>query len=211
MPPITLTGLTANDVRTGDRDRYHQLTSLLEAELQPEGALEVLHAAEIVRAHWRLQLYARLEEGAETEAARTWLDRARSHANTLLRRNTAEVRRLQTDRLAKAELELDLPRLVSLKDYLQLTRATEKRKNEPNPAGPTTSVAARNNPAPTDPGPTDIGRMETLLMQDILKAQESQMPHEMKKRNQSQPGNEQCACGSGVKFKRCCGHWSKAA
>ena len=211
MQPITLTGLTANDVRTGDRDRYHQLTSLLEAELQPEGALEVLHAAEIVRAHWRLQLYARLEEGAETEAARTWLDRARSHANTLLRRNTAEVRRLQTDRLAKAELELDLPRLVSLKDYLQLTRATEKRKNEPNPAGPATSVAARNNTAPTDPGATDIEQMENLLMQDILKAQESQMPPEMKKQTQSQPRNEQCACGSGVKFKRCCGHWSKAA
>jgi SEC-C motif len=211
MQPITLTGLTANDVRTGDRHRYHQLTSLLEAELQPEGALEVLYAAEILRANWRLQLYACLEEGAETEAARTWLDRARSHANTLLRRNTAELRRLQTDRLAKAELALDLPRLINLKDYLQFIRGTEKRKNEPNPTGPATSVAAKNNPAPTDPGPTDIDTMETLLMQDILKAQESQMPQEMKKQTQSQPRNEQCACGSGGKFKRCCGHWSKAA
>jgi len=211
MQPITLTGLTANDVRTGDRDRYHQLTSLVEAELQPEGTLEVLYAAEIVRAHWRLQLYARLEEGAETEAARTWLDRARSHANTLLRRNTAELRRLQTDRLAKTELVLDLPRLVNLKDYFQFIRGAEKRKDEPNPAGPDPSVAARNNPAPTDPAQTDIDTMETLLMQDILKAQESQMPQEMKKRTQSQPRNEQCGCGSGVKYKRCCGHWSKAA
>jgi hypothetical protein len=199
MQPITLTGLTANDVRTSDRDQYLQLTSLLEAELQPEGALEVLHAAEIVRANWRLQLYARLEEGAETEAARTWLDRARSHANNLLRRNTAELRRLQTDRLAKAELALQLPRLINLKAYLQLTRGreaahpqTEKRKDQPNPA------------------PAAVEELENLLMQDILKAQESQMPQEMKKQTQSQPRNEQCACGSGVKFKRCCGHWSKA-
>lgn len=128
------------------------------------------------------------------------LDRARSHANTLLRRNTAELRRLQTDRLAKTELALDLPRLVNLKDYLQLTRGreaappqTEKRKDEPNTA------------------PDAVTKMENLLMQEILKAQESQLPEEMKKQTQSQPRNEQCACGSGLKHKRCCGHWSKAA
>jgi len=210
MQPFTLTGITANDVRTSDRDKYLQLVALLDHELVPHGAFEVLLAAEIVRASWRLQRYALADAVTESDTDRTSLDHARAYANNTIRRNTAELRRLQTERLVQNELGLNLPRMISLKEYFQLRNQkqsvveAEKRKNDhtPTPASPPDSAA--------------VVEMEGKLFSAIVKEEQSQLngaskTQEMKIRTQSEPRNAPCGCGSGQKYKRCCGHWSKAA
>ena len=54
------------------------------------------------------------------------------------------------------------------------------------------SKTEKNEPTPA---PAAVEEMETLRVQDILKAQESQMPQELGKRTESPLRNEQCACG----------------
>lgn len=191
MQPFTLTGITANDVRTSDRDKYLQLVALLDEELAPHGAFEVLLAAEIIRASWRLQRYSHADEATESEAGQASLNHARAHANTTIRRNTAELRRLQTERLVPTELGLNLPRMISLKDYFQLRNQkqsvveAEKRKNEPTPA-----------PA-SPPDPAAVVEMEGQLFSAIVKEEQSQLngasrTEEMKIRTQSGPRNAPC-------------------
>ncbi len=204
MQPLTLTGLIANDVRTTGRDRYLQLAALLEAELRPQGTFEVLLVAEILRANWRLQRYAQADETADTESDRTALDRARSHAHTTIRRNIAELRRLQTDREVESDLGLDLPRLVNLKDFLKLSEAPNPRKAQAD-----SEKEIRKN----EPNPVDVAHMESQIYDAIVREQTDQLktaPQEMKIRTQTPPRNALCGCGSGQKYKRCCGHWSKS-
>ena len=51
----TLAEFTANDTIVGDPTAYAAFTADLEASLHPWGMLEIIFAAEIVRATWRLQ------------------------------------------------------------------------------------------------------------------------------------------------------------
>lgn len=123
----------ANDfVRPEDRETYDTVLLAFWDELNPIGPLEETHALEIVRASWRLQRCARIEsdladaslESAldpmqDESAIRTQnaVDRARAQANNTLRRATAELRRLQTERQTRAELELENTENLGLADY----------------------------------------------------------------------------------------------
>lgn len=214
MQPFTLTGITANDVRNADREQYTRLATLLAADLCPQGVFEVLLAAEIVRASWRLQRCARQDELTTGGADRTDLDRVRAHANTTIRRNTAELRRLQTQRLVQDELGLHLPRLTTLKEYFQLTASRKTPK--PAPVEPEKRKDEANSAQAGTPDPAAVANMEDRLFSAIVKEEKSQLKglpesEEIKIRTQSQPRNEPCRCGSGQKYKRCCGHWAKSA
>lgn len=101
---------------------YQQLRTALLNELQPENALEQVFAIEIVQAAWRLRQLDTLcqsDPAAQNEAT----DRARSRAHSILRRSTLELRRLQSERSLRSQLEKEteqpeLPALASWKDVL---------------------------------------------------------------------------------------------
>jgi hypothetical protein len=79
---FTLAEFTARDGMTAaDRARYAQLTASLEADLRPDGALEVCFAAAVLRGTWREQQYATIDEAMlPDDAARGALARERRAA-----------------------------------------------------------------------------------------------------------------------------------
>ena len=121
---------TGNFVLPQDEAEYAKLTGQLWDRLNPQDALEGAYAMEILRATWRLRRCANVESDladkalarAEKDAAKnghndptdaalhaslneiqTSVDRARTQALGILKRATAELRRLQTERRLRVE------------------------------------------------------------------------------------------------------------
>ncbi len=113
---------------------YQRLRAGLLQELRPESILEEIFATEIVQAAWRLrQLDVQFHSPSaeQNEATIEKHDRSRARANTILRRCTAELRRLQTERRLREELakEMDLsdvPPLAGVED-IQAARLLNRR------------------------------------------------------------------------------------
>jgi hypothetical protein len=208
----------ADFVLPEDNGIYHHFCQNFQNELAPEGPFEQTLTAEIVHAAWRLRRCSVIEsnmiqshmepgeiqldpmvEPAFAHAQET-VDRARAQSHRNLHRATAELRRLQTERQVRVEcLPKDfetnhLGGLASIKDLepilaLDLRRKLLKHKLE----GTDTleAIMRLTNPpvppaaAPEPPEPPATKRTRSAPTQIA----------------RSQP----CPCGSGVKYKRCCG------
>ena len=219
----TLIDYTAHDVTPEDRTPYAAHVDLWQTELQPNGALECYFAAEIVRAAWRLERYSPLgpQAGPQAEispaspslqARAAWL-RYRDQTNLGVRRNLEELRRLQSDRYLQAHLGILLPGVASLKTLLPGLKLPKKQAQP----------EATNQPDRPDP-PTVADSEATLHAQ--LQEEERRELNEYFKDNPDETPeqaaspapvplrpatgrNALCPCNSGLKYKRCCGHWSK--
>ena len=218
---------TADFVRPEENRLYHLFCENFRKELAPEGPFEQTMAEEILHAAWRLRRCSALESemvdltgdreldpqldpqldpmldpaNAPTQAA---VDRARAQAHRNLQRATAELRRLQTERQLRVEC---LPRdfdttciggLASIKDLepilaLDLRRQLLKHKLEGELEGTDTleSIMRFTNP-PVSP-------VQTPEPPTTKRTQSE--PPEPTPIARSQP----CPCGSGAKYKRCCG------
>ena len=180
-------------VCSNDRDAYNQVSAALLENLQPVGAFEELFANEIVNAAWRLRRCSNVEAGLvdptgesqsdpmQNEAnsrLQASIDRARAQASGLLRRATAELRTLQTERLLREKLlpKCADPSALGLAGYKDVVRTALSMKV---PATPT----AKTERSQSEPAP-----------QPVLRAQIPVIGR-----------NSHCPCGSGVKYKRCCG------
>ena len=111
----------SDSVPVSDRSAYSAMASALLAHLSPEGAIEEILAAEIITAAWRLRRCRNTEmkiaaasdldpmENPTVEKIQKSVDRARAHALGTLRRSTAELRKVQTERATRREscLEAD--------------------------------------------------------------------------------------------------------
>jgi hypothetical protein len=166
------------------RNAFSTLTAQCEAELRPEGILENLFASAILTGMFRLDHRPNLTEA----------DRARIENS--IRRNTAELRRLQTDRHLKAEHNLDLPGLISAKEVLKLRKLKSASK------------------LPNEPRSIDLEALGADLHGQIEKEQRRQLAeYALRQQNTANlkirthlPGrNTPCPCKSGQKYKRCCG------
>ena len=112
---------------------YQRLRAGLLKELGPVGILEEVFAVEMIQAFWRLrqldlQFHANPEQN---EADLEKHDRARSRANSILRRSAAELRRLQTERrlreqLSKEEDLTNVPPLAEI-EKIQAARLLNRR------------------------------------------------------------------------------------
>ena len=157
---LTLGLFTNRDyVRKKEQPEYDELCARCAYELRPEGILEETHVTTIVSATWLLrrcaiverELAAELPAKAQLDPIRDpWppdiqasINRARSHASLLLRRSTAELRRLQTDRALANKLlsgNEELPPLAGVKQTVtaidQHRRAQKGQDLSPqNPKG----------------------------------------------------------------------------
>jgi hypothetical protein len=120
-------------VRPEETALFEEFRRDLMAELQPDSILEQSFANEILHAMWRLRRCLLAEEAlaaestnADSDADHTPIARARAHANATLRRSTAELRRLQTERQLRTEMG-ELPGLASRREIVS-TLATDARR-----------------------------------------------------------------------------------
>jgi len=194
-------------VRPEDSDIYPLFCESFQKSLRPEGALEHTLAAEIIHAAWRLRRCSALESEMENEPlvdpadapAQRTVDRARGEAQRQMLRATAELRRLQTDRQLRVEClhpDFDSTRLgglASIKD-MQSTLAVKQKLD-----GADTMAQIIRATAP--PRPTPQPNPETAS----TKRTQSAPPEPP-----TIPRGAPCPCGSGQKYKRCCGQSAPA-
>ena len=98
-----------NYILPGEEDEFAQQHAALMFELSPEGVLEQVLADEIMTATWRLRrcgiVEAKFADAPEPdEKTQRAVDRARAHSHNIIRRSSAELRRLQTERAIRAQL-----------------------------------------------------------------------------------------------------------
>jgi len=193
-------------IRPDEEEEYAQTLIQLMDELIPEGIVEQTFATEIMGAHWRLRRCRLVEEAfstiedldfdpmmdERTEKQQKSVDRARAQSHLILRRSLAELRNLQKGRTIQEQLADQKPTpkptpsaglpnmdaLMALADQQLAQRYRESGLSSfCNPAPPASAPASSFcEPAPAPAAePKPISR------------------------------NGQCPCGSGTKYKRCCG------
>ena len=163
---------------------YDTVAEQLESQFQPQGAIEVLLAAQIVRAHWRLERCEKCNHPDHPD-----IDRIRHRAEISIRRNMAEIRQLQADRHLKAELNLTLPGITRVKDVIKTKIRTQSVDKVASVQSKIAALLTKE--------------AELQSTNPKIRTQDSAAlsPHAF-----SVPLNSgRCPCGSGQKHKRCCG------
>ena len=191
----TLPEFLAHDKVVGNPTEFFALVHEAQSQLRPEGFLELHFAAEIVRDTWRLNLMSRVDETKYSDETNDARNRYRDRLNTSVRRNTMELRRLQTDRILKERANLDLPTPVSTRDILRFEKTNPNRQ---------AATSAQSEIRKNEPIPDTVQTAETRLHAQI-EAEERQELADFAQRTKQIPRNAPCPCKSGEKYKRCCG------
>ena len=185
------TGLYAarDFIRPGEEEEYAQTLIKLMDELTPEGNVEQTFATEIMGATWRLRRCRLVEEAfsyiedldfdpmtdERTEKQQKSVDRARAQSHLILRRSLDELRKLQSCR----QLRNPTP------EGVRYTREELKAIAKADVDAIMAEKARSSFCNPTAPAPAAPGSF-------------CEKPKFI-------PRNAQCPCGSGTKYKRCCG------
>jgi len=187
-------------IRPGEESLYADLEQSLQSELCPITLMEENLVEEILGAMWRLRRCRLVESTLTTldddaaDRRQTSIDRARAQASRLLYKATAELRRLQTERLMRNEIlpegtdladlgVCDMEKVVRVAARTQDRERRLKRKSiedyfAPLPDFTKTPEFTKRTQNPSPPA------SET---------------------NPETARNAPCPCGSGQKHKRCCG------
>jgi hypothetical protein len=197
-------------IRSDEEEIYEEFRAAWNARLVPDGPLEETLVGELVQAAWRLRRCTLLETAAhgafgtgfemdaatpaeELDRIQASIDRARTTAQRALQRNLNELRRIQTDRQMRdaapyghqAHAEFGA---ASIRDVDNFVHQIVHRYPEDS---------FRMSPA-------------TQRRENSKQTQSTAAPQaDSAKRTQSEPPptprSAPCPCGSGEKFKRCCG------
>jgi vacuolar-type H+-ATPase subunit H len=185
------TGLYAarDFVRPEEEEEYAQTLIKLMDELTPENSVEQTFATEIMGATWRLRRCRLVEEAfgliedlnvdpmidERTEKQQKSVDRARAQSHLILRRSLDELRKLQSAR------QLRNPTPEAVRVTREELKAIAKADVEAILAERKLSSFCK----PADPAPP--------------------APSSFCEKPKFTPRNAPCPCGSGTKYKRCCG------
>jgi hypothetical protein len=173
-----------------EREIYDDLAISYLKDLSPKSAIEDSLSDEIIQAAWRLRRCAMVEirqltdddDPADLDRLQASIDRARATAQRAYHRSLAELRRVQSERVYRATA---LPAGMNTDDLGQ----ADCLKLKP-------AALLQNKPNPEE--------RERRYQETLARAQA-----EIAKQTQSipkqYPRNAQCPCGSGEKYKRCCG------
>ena len=170
-------------IRQGEEPEYAEILQSVTAQLLPDGIIEQTFAAEIVGATWRLRRCRMVEQSLSADAT---LDPMTDEG--------LDKQQKSVDR-ARAQSHNILRRSLAELRKLQTERAAREQAAE---------YRKRD----------DRELMESLLEQlaedsdaDDPVGQISDLPTEIPFCNSAEPTprNAPCPCGSGVKYKRCCG------
>ena len=183
---------TGDVVRPEEEPIYHLFCEGFQRDLAPEGAMETTLAAEIVHAAWRLRRCTEAESAIEIQSdAQNSIDRARTQALRHFQRATAELRRIQTERQIRNEtvpedFDASTLGLASCKDMAPILKSDLRRQLLLHKLEETEMSTAVTEAiyAPLPPA------AKTLP----IVAESAPIPR-----------GAPCPCGSGAKYKRCCG------
>ncbi len=199
-------------IRPGEESLYASLDESLREDLAPAGLLENNLVDEIRRAMWRLRRCGHIEETFVTSEPATAdsapipdpmqnettarlqlsVDRARTQSHRLLHKCTAELRKLQTERVYRNE---SLPAGTNIASFgicdwqsihkqLQQGLTTHARRQQKTARADLD--ASLNAPLPDgSPAAGSFCNSDKLALQTAR--------------------NADCPCKSGLKYKRCCG------
>lgn len=138
-------------VLPNEQIEYSQTRTSLMAELNSQGILEQIFADEIMGANWRLRRCRFDEAGLAKLISQTGavqdsimerkqksIERSRAAAQLALRRSIAELRKLQTERAVRADLDItDLPALADTAHVFRAARLAAPAPAEtPQPDAP---------------------------------------------------------------------------
>ena len=188
------TGLYAarDFVRPDEEEEYAQTLIKLMDELTPEGVMEQTFATEIMGATWRLRRCRLVEEAfsyiedldfdpmtdERTEKQQKSVDRARAQSHLILRRSLAELGKLQTAR----------------------------RLRNPTPEGVRYTREELKAIAKADVDAILAKRKDSSCCKPCVTPPPAPQPAaSFCEKPKFTPRNAACPCGSGNKYKRCCG------
>jgi hypothetical protein len=198
-------------IRSDEEEDEHAdiLTSLMD-ELAPEGAVEETFALEIMGATWRLRRCRLIEEAfgrvedlnfdpmmdERTEKQQKSVDRARAQSHLILRRSLAELRRLQTIRNGPTPEP----------EPKQWALSWHPREGGPatETAYPDGTIVYHNAPQPEVVPPTETAPPAAGSFCNPVSEPEPPAGSFCENPKMT-PRNAPCPCGSGAKYKRCCG------
>jgi hypothetical protein len=225
----TKTGLyAAHDfIRNGEEQEYTETLTSLMHELAPHGALEETFATEIMGATWRLRRCRMVEEDLaeisildpmvdeQTAKQQKSVDRARAQSLNIMRRCIADLRQLQTNREIRTEMNC-APGIPVLADIRQVSRTVESFEPDSHPP----KMTQKETFAEIE---RLMGMSDAQLQQYAIDPAMSYEPAGQAapaassfcepdapvtpfcKPGTATPRNAPCPCGSGDKYKRCCG------
>lgn len=200
-------------VLDSETEEYAQTLTGLFTQLSPEGVLEETFVTEIMTATWRLRRCRILEQDLNAELPpneQTSVDRARAQSHNILRRSIAELRKLQTERTIRLQLTgLQIPGLADSKQVLAIGAGHDKQQLDSRKSAGLDTLEGLMAQADKElcmqtiqgssfceePEPTPGTTPGTTPTPDTLFC----------KPDPTTPRNALCPCGSGTKFKRCCG------
>lgn len=176
-------------IRPEDRVVYRDFRADWEAQLLAEGAIEERLAEEVIQAAWRLRHCSQIEitlsedtapedaPGDYFERTQQSIDRARASAQRAFHRSLNELRRIQTERQIRTITGDDDLGVAACREVAPFRRKT-------------------------------LTRAHNDYLRQLLDAD----PPRITKQTQLAPvvapqiaRSAQCPCGSGNKYKRCCG------
>ncbi|HZL55956.1 MAG TPA: SEC-C metal-binding domain-containing protein, partial [Bryobacteraceae bacterium] len=193
-------------------------------ELTPEGVLENTFTSEIMGATWRLRrcrllesTFDMIEDETPLEKQQKSVDRARAQSHSILRKSMTELRKLQTERQIRLQLEIDEP--SGLADTRQILNAMKLHAAVCGSPGQDCGEEREEDAVeeiPDDGGQT-LEALEELLRREMRPDDDSEVspssfckpaarPPAAQAVSTRFPRNAPCRCGSGVKFKKCCGN-----
>jgi hypothetical protein len=200
---------SANDlILDPETEEYAQTLTALFAQLSPEGVLEETFATEIMTATWRLRRCGLLEQNLTTELPpheQTSVDRARAQSHNILRRSMAELRKLQTERTIRVQLnQLEIPGLADSKQVLVILALHNKQHLDSRKSADLDTLEGLMAQADKELG------MQTSQGSSFCEEPEpapaaTPDPETLFCKTDATPRNALCPCGSGTKYKRCCG------
>jgi hypothetical protein len=173
-------------IRPGEQDLYAQFCAGFRTELAPEGAIEETLAAEIIHAAWRMRrcsvIEAAMMPAQADEGADAELDPMLDRAQQSVDRARAAAHRIFHRAIAELRRVQTERRLPALDTNFQRNVLLMKRRRAERAwAANEASRPAAAKQSQSGPGPSaSTGR------------------------------NSPCTCGSGIKYKRCCGKGASA-
>jgi hypothetical protein len=173
-----------------------------EARLRPVDMMEASLVAQIVRAHWRLQLCEKLENPTSPDT-----ERVRHHAEGSIRRNTAELRQLQADRHLNDRLNMDVPGVARVREVLQSEVLARKLDVSPSTPPQPSVVDVESRIATIMTKEQELNETNLKIRTQFAGGSSSLSKETATAGKNSGPigRNSPCPCGSKTKYKRCCG------
>jgi uncharacterized protein YchJ len=180
---ISLGLFTMQDfVRPEETDDYHQLCKSFWEHLQPSGPLEQTFVSEIIRSTWRLRRCSLVEASMSDRVGDSSIDPMEDPWHSALQNTVDRASARANNTLRRATTELR---------RLQTERQI---RQELLPAGADVSALG-------------IASYREVIAAKSEFAKQTQSTDRARptERTQSISRNSACPCGSGLKYKRCCG------